>query len=756
MRQVLRKFEGEGRFGLLALAMTLAAIGCGGGGGGGGGGGTYSPITSGNVTSGSLPGTPANLVAIDLFPKGDISIFGSASSTAAAPPQQQIIVVGYYKDGASRDLTRTVKYVVADAKIAAISGDGLVTPAGGGITTLTVSVQGQNNSTLTITRNINVNLTKIAGQAGVLATALELYPGPVDRLTDVNPTTGTVQMQQFVTIVRYADGTCIDLSRNLGLTIQDSTTQSPSVAAKFSTGGLLQGVSNGTVDVIADLSVVNMVASSRVVLGDGGAGGGSGNGITPFTGGALAGSTNPFDVVVLSALKAQKINPAALSSDNEFIRRVTSDLAGRLPTTAELNAFIADKTATKRATLIDTLLASPEFAMHWANDILGAWTCVGGTAETAFNAELQKEIAADTPVTTMVNAMAAGTGPLGAGFDATFAMPYMKSDQLINEFTGFTSKCARCHDHPLTTVADNPQWIQDQNYALYAFFAVTPADATKVNKAAQMFGTPLEPAWVFDPTVNATLPKLTDPLATRRQKFADLFVQTSVFARGTGHRIWAEVMAPLLDSNLFLQSNLAGVGNPALLTQIAQTFTDQKGSLKGFLRTITNSKTYQLTTAGKTTTGDALQARRTVRRQHSEVLEQGLYAMAGIAYKSDAFFAFNFGYPTTRLLINERNDEVNMSQAFTEMNSTHSTNGLVAMNGNTIMTLATSVDANTTTLPAAITQIFNSLLSRDPTPAELNTFTTERAGVGTGAGTTLIFLQDAAVAVGSSIEFVMR
>jgi hypothetical protein len=299
---------------------------------------------------------------------------------------------------------------------------------------------------------------------------------------------------------------------------------------------------------------------------------------------------------------------------------------------------------------------------------------------------------------------------------------------------------------------DDPRWVQDQNYGLYAFFAATPADATKVDKTAKMFGTPVEPAFVFDPTATG-LPKLADPIATRRQKFADLFVASKAFAKGTGHRIWAELMGVQLDPNQFLQVNLAGVKNPKLLDAVAQTFTDQKTSLKGFLRVLTNSKLYQLSGTGKDTKNDSLYARHMVRRHNSEVLDSGTSALAGVPYTAmNTFFSQNFGYPITRNGVAERSTAVNMSQPLTQMNSTNGTNGRIVMTGNQIDKLATSVTANTIKLEDAIMMIFRAGLSRDPSAAELATFVTESKT----AANTREFLQDAAVAVGASLEYVMR
>src|SRR5204863_624887 len=69
---------------------------------------------------------------------------------------------------------------------------------------------------------------------------------------------------------------------------------------------------------------------------------------------------NIIDTHILDALKRAKIAPARVSSDSEFLRRVTLDLAGRIPTSGEAQAFVADTSADKRDKAIDRLPASDE------------------------------------------------------------------------------------------------------------------------------------------------------------------------------------------------------------------------------------------------------------------------------------------------------------------------------------------------------------------------------------------------------------
>jgi hypothetical protein len=74
---------------------------------------------------------------------------------------------------------------------------------------------------------------------------------------------------------------------------------------------------------------------------------------------------NYVDDEVFGALDAAKIVPAPLSSDAEFVRRVTLDLTGRIPDASTLTAFLADPSGDKRARMIDTLLASDAFVDRW-------------------------------------------------------------------------------------------------------------------------------------------------------------------------------------------------------------------------------------------------------------------------------------------------------------------------------------------------------------------------------------------------------
>jgi Protein of unknown function (DUF1553)/Protein of unknown function (DUF1549) len=74
---------------------------------------------------------------------------------------------------------------------------------------------------------------------------------------------------------------------------------------------------------------------------------------------------NFIDDIVLGGLVSSKVPAAPLSTDTEFIRRITLDLTGRIPSSSDIKAFAADTTPTKRDVLIEKLLDSPEYVDKW-------------------------------------------------------------------------------------------------------------------------------------------------------------------------------------------------------------------------------------------------------------------------------------------------------------------------------------------------------------------------------------------------------
>ncbi len=74
-----------------------------------------------------------------------------------------------------------------------------------------------------------------------------------------------------------------------------------------------------------------------------------------------------IDHYVEAKLARAGIKPAPTTDDATLVRRLILDLNGRIPTSAEVRAYVGSKEPDKRAKLVDRLMASPGFARHQAD-----------------------------------------------------------------------------------------------------------------------------------------------------------------------------------------------------------------------------------------------------------------------------------------------------------------------------------------------------------------------------------------------------
>lgn len=157
--------------------------------------------------------------------------------------------------------------------------------------------------------------------------------------------------------------------------------------------------------------------------------------------------------------------PNEKTNDNQFLRRIYLDIAGRIPTFAEAEKFLNSRSATKRADLIDELLDSPAFSMRMYNYYSDLFRIRDGV-EMMGNGDLKADpyieyikqsIRDDKPYDEMVKELLAANGQIWENP----AAGYMLTDQgmrlcnLSNTFTVFMGTeitCAQCHDHPFEEV----------------------------------------------------------------------------------------------------------------------------------------------------------------------------------------------------------------------------------------------------------------------------------------------------------------
>ncbi len=173
-------------------------------------------------------------------------------------------------------------------------------------------------------------------------------------------------------------------------------------------------------------------------------------------------------------LTASNVQPAGLANDEDFLRRVSFDIVGTLPTAKEVTLFGLDPDPEKRAKLVDRLLASDEYALNWAmywRDVifLRATNEFARIAIPPFETWMTKQLQENVGWNKIAQSLITGVGEISEHGEAAFVFAQQgNAEEIAGEasriFSGIQLQCANCHDHP------TDKWTRDQFHALAAFF----------------------------------------------------------------------------------------------------------------------------------------------------------------------------------------------------------------------------------------------------------------------------------------------
>jgi len=359
--------------------------------------------------------------------------------------------------------------------------------------------------------------------------------------------------------------------------------------------------------------------------------------------------------------RAARVQPAPRADDEEFLRRLSLDLTGRIPRPADLYEFLADFSPDKRRAWIDRLLEEPRFSRHWANvwraELLPELATNRATEvfQPGFEAWLQQRLRANVKFDDLVRELL--SVPVSA--DAKTAEPVLRNPQSENPlayfaikearpenlaasvtrtFLGLRLECAQCHDHPFAS------WKQEQFWNQAAFFAglerqgsgtfaplvehrsrhaVAPGEGKDLVAAVFLDGT--EPTWSQE--------------KSPRQVYAEWLTspQNPYFARAVANRIWGQlfgsgIVEPVDD---FRDDNPPRA--PALLADLAEAFVASDFDVKQLLRGICGSEAYQRTSARTDPSQDAtpLPARMPVKALTGEQFFDSLALVIGYREEDD-------------------------------------------------------------------------------------------------------------------------
>lgn len=301
-----------------------------------------------------------------------------------------------------------------------------------------------------------------------------------------------------------------------------------------------------------------------------------------------------IDTEILKLLSTLRLPVSSDADDATFLRRVTLDLTGYLPTPGAVTAFLADADPNKRETLVDRLLESDAFNAYWTLQLAKLLRIGAQERDTqgafVYHQWLSEQIREGVGYDQMARSVILATGDsheVGpANFYRTVNSPREQAEFMSELFMGARLRCANCHNHPLD------KWTQDDYHGLAAIFAKIESDQiVKVKPSGEV----IHPA-----TREKAVPRipgtrfLSADVADGRAELVEWLTGSDnpYFAKAIVNRLWKAMMGRGLVEPVddFRATNPAT--HPELLTALADDFVANGYDLRHTLRRIALSAAY--------------------------------------------------------------------------------------------------------------------------------------------------------------------
>jgi WD40 repeat protein len=484
--------------------------------------------------------------------------------------------------------------------------------------------------------------------------------------------------QRLLVQAHYSDGSIRDVTRLAAFDSNDKE-----IATVNEEGLVTVGTLSGQGVVVA--RYMGFVADAQIMV--------SADRLLPEAQYAALPRNNFIDDLTYAQFQRLGLLPSELCTDAEFVRRASLDAIGVLPTAEEVREFLdtaaveeagqkvrkpesenggssplltfppAHLRSAARRALIDRLLARPEYADYWANkwaDLLRPNPDrVGVKSVFTLDQWLRESFRQNKPYDRLVREILLAEGTNHRDGPAVIYRDRREPADLTTMFSqlflGTRLECARCHHHP------NEKWSQDDFYGFAAFFGSVRQKGAglspPISAGTETFyfasgGAVKHPVThaVMKPRPPdgspAEIPRETDP----RRALVDwlLAPDNPYFARAAVNRVWAGffgrgLVEPVDD---FRITNPCV--NPPLLDALADDFVKHRYDLKHLMRTIMESRLYQLSsTPNETNLADTRNFSRAYRRRlPAEVLLDAVNDATGVP---DTFGATPAGARATQV-----------------------------------------------------------------------------------------------------------
>ena len=547
---------------------------------------------------------------------------------------------------------------------------------------------------------------------------------PKERMLSLNGS------QQLVVTAHYTDGSTEDVTRGALFEANDKD------LARIDDKGLVS-VYNQPGEVGVMIRYQSAVATFRGTIPLG----------APVTN--LPPARNFVDELIFKDLKRVGMPPSPLADDDTFIRRVTLDIAGRLPTPAELEAYRADRSGEKRDRVIDRLLASGDYADYFANK----WSALLRNKRTdpkhargtyAFHGWIRDSLASNKPYDQFARDILTASGDITENPPVAWYRQLRSVQTQLEDisqlFLGQRLQCAQCHHHPYE------RWSQADYWSFGAFFSqvsykagAQPGEEVVVHRRGtaqatnKKNGQALKPAGLAQPAIQAT------PDDDPRQFLADWMTSAKNpwFAKAVANRYWKHFFGRgLVDPEDDMRDTNPPT-NPELLEALTGHFVRSGFDLKELVRTIARSSTYQLSAEPNAHNARDRHhfARFYPRRLPAETLFDSVNALTGTpnqfdglppgtravclpdnSFNASHYFLTVFGRPESSSACEcERSMDASLSQSLHLLNSKDIQAKLAGDSGRAAQLAADAARDEA----AKVIDLYRLAFARDPQPSEI-------------------------------------
>ncbi|MBM3971062.1 MAG: DUF1553 domain-containing protein [Planctomycetes bacterium] len=398
-----------------------------------------------------------------------------------------------------------------------------------------------------------------------------------------------VSQQQLAVIAEYSDGSQRDVTR------QTDYSSNLDVVASVSADGLVKTTGqSGEAAIMTRYMGQVAVFLALVPHGE------PLKEITNFT------PKSEIDRLVVEKWKKLGLKPSPLVDDATFLRRVTLDLCGRLPTSDEVRAFLNDATPTKREGAVDRLLDSPDypafFALRWGSILRNSNLAGADRASYAFNNWIKDQVARNVPYDEFARGVIAASGewqdapPVNRYWQMRDDLLHQSTADTAQVFLGLRLQCAKCHHHPYE------RYSQEDYYGLSGFF--TRLGQKSFGEPPPYFNAPTVTRGEQNPlTKQSPKPKFLDGDYTEfsseqdpRHALVDWMAkpENPYFARTMVNRLWGHFFGRGIVHEVDDLRETNPPSNPELLKFLSDDFLAHQFDIKHAIRQMVTSQAYQL------------------------------------------------------------------------------------------------------------------------------------------------------------------